>query len=141
MKNKILVIILCIVFIGILFGTQQFLNQQAKPDSVIKEENMKVLEVMSNQFEEEVLKSEKTVLVDFYADWCGPCKMLSPIIDEIASENSDIKVCRINIDANQDLAIQYEVMSIPTLVVIKNGTEVNRAVGVLPKNEIVDMLK
>lgn len=141
MKNKILVIILCIIFIGILFGIQRFLNQQTEPDNVIKEENMEVLEVMSDQFEEEVLKSEKPVLVDFYADWCGPCKMLSPIVDEIANENSDIKVCRINIDANQDLAVQYNVMSIPTLVVIKSGKEVNRAVGVLPKNEIVDMLK
>lgn len=101
---------------------------------------MKVLEVMSNQFEEEVLKSDKIALVDFYADWCGPCKMLSPIIDEIANENNDIKVCRINIDANQDLAIQYQVMSIPTLVVIKNGKEINRAVGVLPKNDILEML-
>lgn len=140
MKNKILIIIFCIIFIGILFGIQYFLNNQTKHNN-IKEENMKVLEVMSNQFEEEILKSDKTVLVDFYADWCGPCKMLSPIIDEIANENNDIKVCRINIDANQDLAIQYQVMSIPTLVVIKNGTEINRAVGVLPKNDILEMLK
>ncbi len=140
MKNKILIIIFCIIFIGILFGIQYFLNNQTKYNN-IKEENMKVLEVMSNQFEEEILKSDKTVLVDFYADWCGPCKMLSPIIDEIANENNDIKVCRINIDANQDLAIQYQVMSIPTLVVIKNGTEINRAVGVLPKNDILEMLK
>lgn len=139
MKNKILIIIFCIVFIGILFGIQYFLNHQTNPNN-IKEENMKVLEVMSNQFEEEVLKSDKIALVDFYADWCGPCKMLSPIIDEIANENNDIKVCRINIDANQDLAIQYQVMSIPTLVVIKNGKEINRAVGVLPKNDILEML-
>ncbi len=139
MKNKILIIIFCIVFIGILFGIQYFLNRQTNPNN-IKEENMKVLEVMSNQFEEEVLKSDKIALVDFYADWCGPCKMLSPIIDEIANENNDIKVCRINIDANQDLAIQYQVMSIPTLVVIKNGKEINRAVGVLPKNDILEML-
>lgn len=101
---------------------------------------MKVLEIMSNQFEEEVLKSDKTVLVDFYADWCGPCKMLSPIIDEIANENNHLKVCRINIDANQDLAVQYQVMSIPTLVAIKNGKEINRAVGVLPKKDILEML-
>ena len=101
---------------------------------------MKVLEIMSNQFEEEVLKSDKTVLVDFYADWCGPCKMLSPIIDEIANENNHLKVCRINIDANQDLAVQYQVMSIPTLVAIKNWKEINRAVGVLPKKDILEML-
>lgn len=139
MKNKILIIIFCIVFIGILFGIQYFLNNQTKSNN-IKEENMKVLEIMSNQFEEEVLKSDKTVLVDFYADWCGPCKMLSPIIDEIANENNHLKVCRINIDANQDLAVQYQVMSIPTLVAIKNGKEINRAVGVLPKKDILEML-
>lgn len=80
---------------------------------------MSVLDVTSQNFEEEVLKSEKPVLVDFYADWCGPCKMLSPIVDEVANEKEDIKVCRINIDEEQDLAVEYGIMSIPTLVVIK----------------------
>lgn len=106
-----------------------------------KEENMNVLEVTSESFEKEILKSEKPVLVDFYADWCGPCKMLSPIVDQVAEENGDIKVCRINIDKAEDLAIQYGIMSIPTLVVIKEGEEVSRNVGVIGKSEILEMLK
>lgn len=102
---------------------------------------MSVLEVMSDSFEEEVLKSEKPVLVDFYADWCGPCKMLAPIVDAVAEENSDVKVCRMNIDENEELAVKYGIMSIPTLVVIKNGEEVRRTVGVVGKEEILEMLK
>lgn len=102
---------------------------------------MSVLEVMSDSFEEEVLNSEKPVLVDFYADWCGPCKMLAPIVDTVAEENSDVKVCRMNIDENEELAVKYGIMSIPTLVVIKNGEEVRRTVGVVGKEEILEMLK
>ena len=82
---------------------------------------MEIIKVNSQNFEEEVIKSEKPVLIDFYADWCGPCKMLSPIIDEIAEENYEIKVVKVNVDDSQDLAMKYQVMSIPTLVVIKNG--------------------
>ena len=102
---------------------------------------MGVLKVRSNNFEEEVLKSEKTVLIDFYADWCGPCKMLSPIIEAVANENEEIKVVKINVDNEQDLAIEYQVMSIPTIVVIKNGKETNRTVGVVDKNQIEKMVK
>lgn len=102
---------------------------------------MSVLEITSEQFEAEILKSEKPVLVDFYADWCGPCKMLAPIVDEVAEEKEDVKVCRINIDENQDLAVEYGIMSIPTLVVIENGEEVGRTVGVVGKEEILEMLK
>lgn len=102
---------------------------------------MSVLDVTSQNFEEEVLKSEKPVLVDFYADWCGPCKMLSPIVDEVANEKEDIKVCRINIDEEQDLAVEYGIMSIPTLVVIKNGEEAKRSVGVIGKTEILEMFE
>ena len=102
---------------------------------------MGVLKVTSKNFEEEVLKSEKTVLIDFYADWCGPCKMLSPIIEAVANENEEIKVVKINVDNEQDLAIEYQVMSIPTIVVIKNGKETNRTVGVVDKNQIEKMVK
>ena len=102
---------------------------------------MKIIKVNSQNFEEEVIKSEKPVLIDFYADWCGPCKMLSPIIDEIAEENSDIKVVKVNVDDSQDLAMKYQVMSIPTLVVIKNREEVNRSVGLIDKAQVLKLIK
>lgn len=143
MKNKIIIIILCIIFIVGLFAINGVLEKQEKntKNENIKEDKMSVLEVTSNEFEEEILKSEKPVLVDFYADWCGPCKMLAPIVEQVATENNDVKVCRINVDEAQDLAVEYGIMSIPTLVVIKNGKEANRAVGVLGKDEIMEMLK
>ena len=102
---------------------------------------MEIIKVNSQNFEEEVIKSEKPVLIDFYADWCGPCKMLSPIIDEIAEENSEIKVVKVNVDDSQDLAMKYQVMSIPTLVVIKNGSEINRSVGLIDKAQILNLIK
>ncbi len=102
---------------------------------------MEIIKVNGQNFEEEVIKSEKPVLIDFYADWCGPCKMLSPIIDEIAEENSEIKVVKVNVDDAQDLAMKYQVMSIPTLVVIKNGEEVNRSVGLIDKSQVANLIK
>ena len=102
---------------------------------------MEVLKVTSENFEKEVLQSDKTVLIDFYADWCGPCKMLSPIVDEVAEENTDIKVVKINVDNAQDLAMKYQVMSIPTLVVIREGREVNRSVGLIDKSEVISLIK
>lgn len=102
---------------------------------------MEVLKITSENFKQEVLQSQEPVLVDFYADWCGPCKMLSPVVDEVAQENEDVKVVKINVDEAQDLATEYKVMSIPTLVVIKNSREVARSVGVVDKSEIVEMLK
>ena len=102
---------------------------------------MEILKVTSENFESEVLQSDKPVLIDFYADWCGPCKMLSPIVDEVAEENTDIKVVKINVDNAQDLAMKYQVMSIPTLVVIKDGKEVNRSVGLIDKSEVVSLIK
>ena len=102
---------------------------------------MEIIKVNTQNFEEEVIKSEKPVLIDFYADWCGPCKMLSPIIDEIAEENSEIKVVKVNVDDSQDLAMKYQVMSIPTLVVIKNGEEVNRSVGLIDKSQVANLIK
>ena len=102
---------------------------------------MEILKVNSENFEEEVLNSKNTVLVDFYADWCGPCKMLSPVIDQISEENQDIKVVKVNVDNAQDLAMKYQVMPIPTLVVIKEGKEINRSVGLRDKSEIINMIK
>ena len=102
---------------------------------------MEIIKVNGQNFEEEVIKSEKPVLIDFYADWCGPCKMLSPIIDEVAEENTDIKVVKVNVDDAQDLAMKYQVMSIPTLVVIKKGEEVNRSVGLIDKAQVLNLIK
>ena len=93
-------------------------------------------------FENEVINSEKTTIVDFYADWCGPCKMMSPVIDKIAEENAEnIKVGKVNVDENQDLAMKYNVMSIPTILVFKNGNIAKTFVGVTPKQEIEEAIK
>lgn len=135
--------VVSIVFIAGLFAINEILKKQegSVQNVNFKEENMSVLDVTAENFEEEVLKSEKPVLVDFYADWCGPCKMLSPIIDQVANENEDIKVCRINIDNEEGLAVQYGIMSIPTLLVFKSGEVSNQTIGVVSKSEILEMLK
>ncbi|MCI6858016.1 MAG: thioredoxin [Eubacterium sp.] len=101
---------------------------------------MAVCTITKDNFQKEVMESDKTVLIDFWAAWCGPCRMLSPIVDEIAQERPDIKVCKVNVDEEQELAGQFEVMSIPTLVVIRDGKIINQSVGVIPKNQIVSML-
>lgn len=102
---------------------------------------MSVLKINKENFETEVLNAQGTVLVDFFADWCGPCKMLSPVIDEIAEEQTELKVCKVNVDDEPELASRYGVMSIPTLVVIRNGKEVNKSVGVISKEEILALVK
>ena len=103
---------------------------------------MSVLKITSENYGKEVLESNKPVLIDFYADWCGPCRMMSPIIDEIADEMGEgIKVGKINVDDNQDLAMKYNVMSIPTIVIIKDGKEIKRFVGVQDKENLIKDLK
>lgn len=101
---------------------------------------MSVISINKNNFEE-VLKSEKTVLLDFFASWCGPCRMLSPVIDGIAEENPQLLVGKINVDEEEELAMQFGVTSIPTLVVIKNGKIVNQSAGALPKQQILQLLE
>ena len=101
---------------------------------------MSIIEVNSSNFEQEVLKSDKPVLVDFWAESCGPCKMLSPVVDQVAEENAGIKVCKLNVDDAQDIAIQYGVMSIPTLIVFKDGKAVDQSVGVVPKAAIEELV-
>lgn len=101
---------------------------------------MEVLTITKENFESEVLQSDKPVLMDFWAVWCGPCRMVSPIVDEIANERDDIKVGKINVDEQSELSQQFGVMSIPTLVVMKNGEIANKAVGALPKDEILALL-
>ena len=97
---------------------------------------MSLIKVNNDNFEEEVLKSTKKVLIDFNADWCGPCRMLGPIIEELSEEKENIKFVSINIDENEELAMNYQVSSIPCLVLIENGKEIDRRVGLLPKEEL-----
>ena len=101
---------------------------------------MSAINITKENFNMEVINSDKPVLLDFYAGWCGPCQMMSPIVDEIAMENPDIKVGKVNVEEQKELALQFKVMSIPTLAVIKNGQIVKRTVGALPKEQILSML-
>ena len=101
---------------------------------------MAILHVNESEFDREVLQDSGTVLVDFWATWCGPCRMVGPIVDEIAAERSDLKVGKVNVDEQPELAGQFGVMSIPTLVVMKNGKVINQAVGVRPKAQILAMV-
>ena len=102
---------------------------------------MSVINLNGNNFEEEVMNSNKTVLIDFWASWCGPCKMVAPVVNELADELADsVKVCKINIDEEQNLAVKYNVMSIPTFVVIKNGKETGRSIGVQDKSELMNII-
>ena len=102
---------------------------------------MSVIKINKENFASEVLNSNKPVLLDFYADWCGPCRMVSPLVDEIAEENPQYVVGKINVDNEPELAQAFGVMSIPTLVVMKNGKIINQTVGARPKEQILDMLK
>ena len=101
---------------------------------------MKAINLNKNNFNEEVMKSDRKVLLDFWAPWCGPCRMVVPLVEEIAEERPDIKVGKINIDEQPELASQFGVMSIPTLIVIEDGKIVNKSVGALPKNRILGLL-
>jgi len=101
---------------------------------------MKVLHINKDNFHKEVLGSDKPVLLDFFASWCGPCKMVSPILDEIAEEREDIKVCKVNIDEQPELAHRYRIMTIPTLMVLKDGHIIEQSVGAKPKHQILAMV-
>ena len=104
-------------------------------------DHITVIEVTDQTFEQEVLNSDIPVLIDFYADWCAPCRIFSPIVEEVAQENSNIKVVKVNVDESQAITTKYQIMSMPTLVVIKNGNEVTRSVGVISKSETLNMIK
>ncbi len=102
---------------------------------------MKITELNANNYEKEVMQSGQPVLVDFWAPWCGPCKMLSPIVEELSEELTDVKVCKINVDEEGELARKYKVMTIPTLILFKEGNAVVSSIGLKPKNAIVDMIR
>ena len=101
---------------------------------------MKALHINKDNFHKEVLNSDKPVLLDFFASWCGPCRMVGPILDEIAEECEDIKVCKVNIDEQPELASRYRIMTIPTLMVLKEGQIIEQSVGAKPKHQILAMI-
>ncbi len=101
---------------------------------------MSVMHINKHNFQKEVMESDSTILLDFWAPWCMPCRMVGPVLDEIAEERSDIKIGKINVDEEPELAGQFQVMSIPTLLVIKDGQIVDRSVGAKPKNAILSMI-
>ena len=101
---------------------------------------MAVVKLTAENFEKEVLQSEKPVLVDFYAVWCGPCQMMGPVVEEISNEVNDAKVCKINIDEQMSIAQKYGVMSIPTFIVFKNGDVADKKMGAMPKSAVLSML-
>ncbi len=102
---------------------------------------MSVIKITKDNFDTEVMKSDKKVLIDFFADWCGPCRMVSPVVDEIADEHPEYKVCKINVDEQPELASKFAVMSIPALFVMENGKVVSQSLGAKPKALILEMLK
>ena len=101
---------------------------------------MNITELHAENFEQEVLQAKEPVLVDFWASWCGPCQMVGPVVEEVAGEVTDAKICKVNVDEQPELARQFRVMSIPTLMVFKNGQTVKREVGAKSKAELLDML-
>lgn len=101
---------------------------------------MALLHVTVDTFQQEVLESTQPVILDFYADWCGPCRMIAPVLEEIAAENPDVKVCKVNVDKDPQLAIRYQVASIPLLLAFRNGKVVNQALGVRSKEQILALL-
>ena len=102
---------------------------------------MAVINLSNKEYEKDLEKSYKVVILDFWASWCGPCRMMSPIIDEIANENKELKVCKVNVDEEQELAKKFNIMSIPTIVVMKDGKVINQVVGVVDKSEVLKMTK
>ena len=114
-------------------GKWKFLSTEERKEGYL-------LNLTKENFAQEVLQSDKTVLVDFYADWCGPCKMQGPVLEELANDRDDVKVCKLNIDEQRDLAIEYGVMSIPTLMIVKGGEVTYKEVGLTQRRELDKIL-
>lgn len=144
MKEKSKIIFLIVILVLIIYTAFIIINNQNSKIEKNKDQTVKknsVIEVDENNFKKEVLESDKTVLVDFYAIWCNPCKVLSPILEEIANENKDIKVVKVDVDKNYGLASKYRIQAMPTVVIIKEGKEERKIVGVQPKEEIIKLIK
>ena len=101
---------------------------------------MSVITLTSSNFDEEVIASGKKVLIDFWAPWCGPCRMMSPVVDEIADETDEVKVCKVNVDEEPEIAMKYGIMSIPTLLVIENGEVTGKSIGAVPKESVLELI-
>ena len=146
MNNRVKVMLFAVLVMIVIVGANKILKMQnntyisSGDTSNISSSDSNILEASLENFDEEVLRSDKKVLIDFYATWCGPCKVWSPIVEEIAKENDDIKVVKIDVDEEEELANKYGVISIPTLIVIENGEVINKSVGVISKEEIESML-
>lgn len=101
---------------------------------------MAVVEITKDNFEHTVLKADKPVLVDFWAEWCGPCQMMGPIVDEVAEERDDIIIGKLNVDTQPEIAMRYNVMSIPTLILFENGEEAQKSIGLISKEELLELI-
>lgn len=144
MKNKIWVIIIIILFVSILVIAKNITVEKppVEAENVSKNSGINaVVDINTDDFLNVVLNSNTKVLVDFYADWCEPCKILSPLVEEIANENTSIEFYKVNVDDNDELANKYRIMYIPTLIVFDNGKEIGRTIGVVEKSKIEEMIK
>lgn len=120
--------------------TEDITNSKNQANTIETDGN-KIIEVSSKNFDEEVIKSDKKVLIDFYATWCEPCKTLKPVLEEISKENDNIKIVEIDVDKCQDLAMKYGISAMPTLIVIEDGKEVKRSIGAIPKDKVLKLLE
>ncbi len=136
MKQKISILIIIIVFVLGLVFLNIYIN-----NSVNEQEVVSIPKVTSTNFDSEVLQSDKIVLVDFYADWCEPCKVFSPILEDVADDYDYVKVVKVNVDEEVELAQKYGIISLPTLLVVKNGKVVDRSTGALEKIYVLDMIR
>ena len=143
MDEKFKTIIYVVIFIILLIVVTLIFNMRSTQTHNQNKGNIdinsKIIQVNDENFEEEVLKSNKTVLIDFYATWCGPCKMMEPIIKEIANENENLKVVEVDVDTCKKITNKYKIRAMPTFVVIRNGSEINRSVGAIPKDKVLEL--